>query len=291
VHSPVWLIGPGALGCALAQKFSESNLVRLIGPRPPVDSAFHHYWCGPELPSNEAPEWIWLTCKSASISSTLTKLRTVRLPPTTLLVAPQNGFGVSEELEQHLLPLAWARTAVWFGAKFEDSRLSVSAPPHRITVAGSEKLSDRLSSSGFTVEQIHDRDAAHLLEWKKGFTSLALNGLLALEGHPNGKLCESPDLQAQARTLQAEAFQVFHALGLSGITPEEAWLDLLRTARETALNRNSMLQDLEAGRPLELPRLNGWLLKKSAPLQLHLPSHHRLVAQLEARANSLQPKR
>jgi ketopantoate reductase len=96
--------------------------------------------------------------------------------------------------------------------------------------------------------------------------------------HSHHKLIH--DLQSQARVLQQEALQVFEALGLSGILREDAWTDLLLTCEQTATNRNSMLQDLEAGRALELPWLNGWLLEQARTLGLSLPHHQEIVRKL-----------
>ena len=49
------------------------------------------------------------------------------------------------------------------------------------------------------------------------------------------------------------------------------------TARQTASNRSSMLQDILAGRPTEIDYINGWIVKKAEGLQIDVPENTRLV--------------
>ena len=49
------------------------------------------------------------------------------------------------------------------------------------------------------------------------------------------------------------------------------------TARQTAQNRSSMLQDILAGRPTEIDYINGWIVKKAEGLQIDVPENTRLA--------------
>ncbi|MEN9723120.1 MAG: hypothetical protein RJB38_1106 [Pseudomonadota bacterium] len=303
------IVGPGALGCAFAEQLQPHHTISLYGPRPPQGARFLR-WYQPEMPALTEPTLVILACKSVSLDSALSQHLAPALKKsdhqalsTSMVLAPQNGLGVSRFLRERLpRELAFCRALAWFGARWAQERapleLQISPAPRRLTLAASTRsaqLEVILSSAGFSTELWPDsfrhdssepitekiaKEIEEEIEWKKGLTSLALNALLAFHRKPNGALLEDLTLQAQARELQREAFLVFHARGLKRLTPEQAWQDLLRTCTETSQNRNSMLQDLEAGRALELNALNGALVDQARALGLHLRAHEALLQAL-----------
>ncbi len=288
------ILGPGTLGCTLARHLQNRAPVRLVGPRAPRSPEFAALW-QPEAPEHlERPTLLWLTCKASQVDGLIESVLGPMLKQTSpevremsLLIAPQNGLGITDRLVAADLNIPLCRAVAWFGARWEGRELLETPPPRRITLATEaggrvHVLQQILNQAGFTVE-LQENDASNsIVEWKKALTSVALNPLLALERAPNGALLASAELQQRARVLQDEALQVFEALGLSGLSHEGAWKDLLLTCEQTATNRNSMLQDLEAGRPLELPWLNGWLLEQARRLGLSLPAHDEIVRRLGA---------
>ena len=289
----ILIIGPGALGCVFAKKLQSSFTVRLYGPRPPRGAELLSLW-EPTAPDElNSPALILLTCKVPQIDEIILQELKPLIQKTprhvldqSMILALQNGLGIQSLIEASQIPLPSCRGVAWFGARWENGRLQESASPLRMTIAHqshtiTERIRQVLMKSGFAVEVLEGNLSSELLEWKKAFTSLALNPVLTLARAPNGALLESSDLQTQARQLQQEAFLIFQKLGLSGITPLEAWSDLIRTCEDTALNRNSMLQDLEFGRKLELDWLNGWILKKAHELGISLPHHEKIVAKLK----------
>jgi 2-dehydropantoate 2-reductase len=288
------ILGPGALGCTLARHLQNRVPVHLLGPRAPRSPEFTALW-QPEPPDHlEAPTFIWLACKAPQIAELIESvLRSIcRNTPQevlhrSLLIAPQNGLGIAELLTNANLDIPLCRAVAWFGARWEGRELLETPPPRRITLATeagpqAHALQRILSQSGFTMDVIEGEQSNAMVEWKKALTSIALNPVLALAGAPNGAMLDSAELQSQARALQDEALRVFKALGLHGFSRDEAWSDLIQTCRETATNRNSMLQDLEAGRPLELAFLNRWILSRAEQLGLEVPRHCEIVGQLKA---------
>jgi 2-dehydropantoate 2-reductase len=286
------ILGPGALGCTLARHLQNRLPVHLVGPRAPRSPEFAALW-QPEAPDHlEAPAFVWLACKAPQVAELVESgLRRIseNSPPAvlqrSLLIAPQNGLGITETITKARLAIPLCRAVAWFGARWEGRMLLETPPPRRLTLATEagpqvHALQRILSQSGFTVDLIDGEASNSIVEWKKALTSVALNPVLALARAPNGAMLESAELQAQARTLQIEALQVFEALGLRGVSREEAWKDLLLTCEQTAANRNSMLQDLEAGRALELPWLNGWLLEQARLRGLSLPHHEAITRKL-----------
>ncbi len=286
------IFGPGALGCTLARHLRSDAPVSLFGPRPPRGEEFTSLW-RPQPPAKlQAPSLLWLTCKASQLESLVQEVLAPLLRQSTpevlersLLVAPQNGLGVTALIEGARLPIPFCRVVAWFGARWENSQLIESPPPRRLTLSSeagplSQALETQLSRAGFSLDRTEGPKSNTIIEWKKALTSVALNPVVALAGVTNGALLASSELQSRARLLQDEAFLVFEALGLGGITRQAAWSDLQRTCLETASNRNSMLQDLEAGRPLELPWLNEWLLIQASRAEIELPAHREIAREI-----------
>jgi 2-dehydropantoate 2-reductase len=288
------IIGPGALGCTLARHLQNRVPVHLVGPRTPRSREFTPLW-QPEAPEHlEAPTFVWLACKAPQVEELIESILQpiCRNTPKevldrSLLIAPQNGLGITELLVKANLAIPLCRAVAWFGARWEGRELLETPPPRRITLATeagpqAHAIQKILSQSGFTVEVSEGEKSNSIVEWKKALTSVALNPVLALAHAPNGAMLESPELQSQARALQNEALEVFEALKLRGFSREDAWSDLVQTCTETATNRNSMLQDLEAGRPLELAFLNEWILSRAEQLGVKTPYHCEVVDRLKA---------
>lgn len=288
------ILGPGALGCTLARHLQNRVPVHLVGPRAPRGREFTALW-QPEAPDHlEAPTFVWLACKAPQVAALIESvLRPIskntpeEILHRSLLIAPQNGLGITELLATASLETPLCRAVAWFGARWEGRELLETPPPRRITLATeagpqAHALQRILAQSGFSVELIEGEHSNSTVEWKKALTSVALNPVLALAHAPNGAMLESAQLQSQARVLQDEALRVFEALGFSGISREDAWTDLIRTCDETATNRNSMLQDLEAGRPMELVFLNEWILSRAERLGMELPHQREIVDRLQA---------
>lgn len=88
--------------------------------------------------------------------------------------------------------------------------------------------------------------------WLKAVGSAAFNPLSALTGLTLADLCAEPDTRARAMTLMREAQAVAAALGVTLRVPLEKRLE---GAAAVGHHKTSMLQDLEAGRRLELDAL------------------------------------
>jgi 2-dehydropantoate 2-reductase len=88
--------------------------------------------------------------------------------------------------------------------------------------------------------------------WLKAVGAAAFNPLSALTGLTLAEICGRPDTRARAMALMQEAQAVAAALGVTLRVPLEKRLE---GAAAVGHHRTSMLQDLEAGRPLELDAL------------------------------------
>ena len=191
----------------------------------------------------------------------------------------QNGLGVVEEAERWLPGPAWARAIAWFGVRFEPPATAHVAGVKAMEWAGGDPQAMAGAAELFSaigIPPVPMGDVA-LVEWRKALWNVTLNGLCALAEVPNGVGAADPLLRPLAETLLAEAMAVARAEGVPVTLDDEA--RVFEGARVTATNLNSTLQDLWAGRPTEMPWLNGAVVARGERLGVAVPSH-RLICNL-----------
>lgn len=108
-----------------------------------------------------------------------------------------------------------------------------------------------LSGAGFTSKVVRDI-RSHL--WVKAWGNLAFNPISALTGATLGEMCRFPPSRRLAARMMSEAAAIAEGLGLRlRLSVEQR----IQGAEQVGDHRTSMLQDAEAGRPLELQALVG----------------------------------
>jgi 2-dehydropantoate 2-reductase len=122
-------------------------------------------------------------------------------------------------------------------------------------------------------------DVAALL-WQKLMVNAALNPLGALAARTNGAVATDPDLAPLARGLAAEAAAVARA---EGIDPGDPWPAVQAAAEATAANRNSMLQDLDAGRRTEIDEISGAIVRRAHAHGIAVPLTETVLRLVRAR--------
>lgn len=207
-----------------------------------------------------------------------------------LLLGLQNGWGHEDWLAERFptLPLALAVTT-------EGARMEGEA-----TVRSTGKGSTWLGLSPFTLQELEesakvklDKLRNYLLHggmealsteyirdfmWKKLVINSIINPLTALWEIRNGELLESEERLADMRSLFNEAITLSQA-EKRNISAHELWESILTVCRQTAANRSSMLQDLDAGRSTEVDSINGTMLRLAHQHGIRLP-YHRLMLEL-----------
>ena len=109
--------------------------------------------------------------------------------------------------------------------------------------------------------------------WVKLLGNLAFNPISALTGTTIGEMVRDPQVNALSRAIMAEAEAVARALGQElPVSIEQR----MAGAEKVGEHRTSMLQDLEAGRPLELEAVVGAVVELGERLNLPMP-HTRTV--------------
>jgi 2-dehydropantoate 2-reductase len=113
--------------------------------------------------------------------------------------------------------------------------------------------------------------------WSKVLVNVGINPLTAINGVRNGELLEDPEIKETIRQAVEEAITVAEALGID-LGPGDQLEHVYKVARATALNRSSMLQDVERGRKTEIDALNGIVVRLAKTLGVDTPVNEALTA-------------
>lgn len=108
-----------------------------------------------------------------------------------------------------------------------------------------------LSAAGFNSRTVSDL-RSHI--WMKACGNLAFNPISALTGATLRSICRFPATRALAKEMMSEAVVIAERLGLRLRLSVDQRIE---GAERVGHHKTSMLQDLEAGRPLELEALVG----------------------------------
>ena len=109
--------------------------------------------------------------------------------------------------------------------------------------------------------------------WLKLVGNVAFNPVTALTGATLGELATRPEMVEVLRAIFGECAEVAARLGIEFPVPLERRLE---AGFEVGDHKTSMLQDLEAGKPLEIDCLTGALLELATMLDVPAP-HTRAV--------------
>ncbi|WP_457941860.1 ketopantoate reductase family protein [Vreelandella alkaliphila] len=275
-----WILGPGAIGRLLAHSLSPFTDTTLIGRRALPEQ---QHLTSPEggertqrlasvtvaeLTSHPlpAPRFVHITTKAMAAEAALASIADV-VAPTTPLVLWQNGFLAQPRITQTWPgPVLCATTTQGAYLTGDDGVVHAGRGPTFIgdldnQHAGlAETLAALLSEAGFTATAVSD---IRQRLWQKLAVNAAINPLVALNGVRNGELRGD----AYAGRLAAVVKEVAAILKQENIAPpnggenEDAWLALVwQVVENTANNKASMLQDVEAKRPTERGAILGPLI-------------------------------
>ncbi len=135
-----------------------------------------------------------------------------------------------------------------------------------------EMLAQMMRGAGFGCEQ---SERIHYEVWSKVVGNLAFNPVAALTGAYTDWLIDMPETRALCAQLVAEAFETGRRLGFA-ITQTPA--ERIAETRLLGHVRNSMLQDVERRRPLELEAILGVVVEIGERLGLAVPYMKTLLA-------------
>ena len=116
--------------------------------------------------------------------------------------------------------------------------------------------------------------------WSKFVRLTVFSGMTAVTRSPIGPLRDDPDLWAMTQAACLETMAVAHARGIS-LPPRV--LDEIVTMIQglPPQAKSSMLEDLERGKPLELPWLSGAVVRIGRELEVETPIHRFIATVLK----------
>jgi len=198
------------------------------------------------------------------------------------IVTLQNGLGVTDEVAA-ALPEAVVVTGVTYQAATMVAEGEVQHAANIVTHLGylgrpadalAEAVADLFGRAGLPARVAADMTP---IVWWKLLVNAAINPVAALAGVANGEVARRRTLSALASVLAEEGQAVARAEGVR-LPGDDAASAALETARATAANRCSMLQDLDAGRPTEIAYLNGAIVRVADRHGVPVPANRAAAA-------------
>jgi 2-dehydropantoate 2-reductase len=294
----IGIVGAGAIGLTLAAALAPVHDVVVLARRESVaallasegiavvrDDAVEHVAVRATTDARALADRdaVIVAVKAQATAEALAPLRGV-LAAHALVASVQNGIG-SVEVARAVLPgarvIAGSTTqgAVGLG----DGRVR---PVNRGTTtfarddAGAPASGDLAAAFAAAGLDARVADDADPLLWRKLVVNAAINPLCALTGRTNGAVTTDPDLAPLARALAAEAAAVARA---EGVDVGEPWEAVEAAATASAANRNSMLQDLDAGRPTEIDAISGAIVRRARAHGVAVPLTETVLRLIRAR--------
>ncbi len=278
-----WILGPGAIGRLLGHSLAPFAEVALIGRRNfPVQQRLTTPECEARLQhltslaaeqlavdAPKPPAFVHITTKAMSAEAALESIAD-SLPPSTPLVLWQNGFLAQPRITQAWPgPVLCATTTEGAYLTSDDGVVHAGrghtfvGDLHNQHGALAEELAHTLTQVGLAATKVDD---IRQRLWQKLAVNAAINPLVALNGVRNGELRG----EAYSGRVEAVVKEVAAIMLAEGIAPandgngEDAWLALVwQVVENTANNKASMLQDVEAKRPTERGAILGPLIESA----------------------------
>ena len=292
------IVGAGAIGLTFAAALTSAHDVVVLARRPAVAEllardgiAIAGEKAGEHVPVRATADprafadrdAVIVAVKAYATAEALAPLRGV-LQAHALVASVQNGLGNVEAARTALPGARVVAGSTTQGAiNLGDGRLR---PSNAGTTTfersdGVSPTSDELANA-FIAAGLDARvtDDAAAMIWRKLVVNAALNPLCALTERANGAAVEDADAELIARGLASEAAAVARA---EGVDVGDEWHTVQAAARTSAANRNSMLQDLDAGRPTEIEAISGAIVHRAHAHGIAVPLTETVLHLVRAR--------
>ena len=237
-----------------------------------------------EDPSSVGPvDLVFFTLKLYDTEAGLRQIAPL-VGPNTIVVSFQNGVESVETMTR-----AFGRGHVAGGTTYVAAVISepgvirhtamgrlIFGPLDSARVPILDELLDASKSAGFE-GVLTDRIMVDI--WEKFARLTVFSGMTALARAPIGQVINDPELLAMLESALHESIAVARGrqVPLPGRMFDEV-VAALRTLPPHA--KSSMLEDLERGRPLELPWLSGAVVRIGEAVGVPTPTHRQIVALL-----------
>lgn len=300
MDEPVLVVGPGAVGLALTAGLRRAGeRVALLGRTPAVERRLAASGFAVTTPDGrttlvrggllsaralKAPASAALFCVKSGDAARAAAAARRWIGPKTVVVALQNGLGHQKIFRRAFGARRTVIGVCYFAADRPapgDLRLNggedVLLARHDGNAAALEAARDLLTRAGF---RVHIKESENGMLWTKAAFNAAVNPLGAVCAVESGRLAEDPALRELSLRALAEAAAAAEAAGHPLDYPDMAE-KLLLSGRNAPRQRNSMLQDLAAGRPTEAKVILGPLLASARSRKVPAPTLELLAAVVE----------
>ncbi|MBI3988061.1 MAG: 2-dehydropantoate 2-reductase [candidate division NC10 bacterium] len=206
--------------------------------------------------------------------------------PNTILLSLQNGVDNGEKMAAVVGKEKVLEAAVYIGASIPEPGVIIHTAGGRIIFGEPEggiservrKLEDFFKGHGVQAEASPN---VRVPQWSKFAWNVAFNAINTLIGGPVGRVIANPQTLELAKRTIAEVIEIAKALRIH--LPD----DLIERHVQWTLTmgpdiKTSTLQDLEAGKPLEVEAFNGFVVRKGQELGIPTPCNFALYALLSA---------
>jgi 2-dehydropantoate 2-reductase len=228
---------------------------------------------------------IILTCKAHQTAALAPEVAP-RLKRDGVLLSLQNGLGNAEKLRQVLPRDRIAIGLTSHGVTVEKPGVLRHAGQGATLVgpfAGANEAAARtafrvLAQAGLDPEW---QDAMRGFVWRKALVNAGINPVGALHGAKNGEILKRSELRRLCLGLVKEA-EGLAKLARVPLPPGDLQQLAITTLERTALNKCSMLQDVEAKRPTEVEQLTGRLVRLARSMRVAMPLNDSVYARLKS---------
>ncbi len=295
----IGIVGAGAMGSLFAYFFSRAHADIVLYDTPErvealtkgievrlLNGTCHSIYAA----ASSAPEGmracdiIFIFVKSYNTRQAA-KTISPHISPDAIFVTLQNGLGNKEILEELFPRNPIVSGATTIGAHINADGIIVEGGSGSITVGSTdtgalEKIMDLFHQTNLPAEITHNPDATL---WRKAIINAAINPLGALLRIPNGMIVESSHLRAIQAHIVQEAVTAAQAERIA-VDADELIAAVITVCGNTAQNRCSMLQDIEAGRRTEINAITGAIIARARKHGIATPYNdvlYGLIAALE----------
>lgn len=219
---------------------------------------------------------------------TLTAARSVKhlIDNGSYIILLQNGIGTEVALAEALSTTRVIRATTCMGALMVAPG-KVYATGKGITEMGSRYVenmqvvydfAEMLQNAGFDVKSSKNIEG---VVWTKTIVNCGINPIGALTGMTNGEVYANLILRNLVIKLVEETAAVAYALGVE-LTTDDPVRYTLGTAKATAANMNSMLQDLRLRKRTEIDAITGAIIRMAKDLGIETPVSESVYALIKA---------
>ncbi|HTQ54059.1 MAG TPA: 2-dehydropantoate 2-reductase [Bryobacteraceae bacterium] len=270
----------------------EERGVRVLSPEGDFEA---HPRATGDLESIGTVDVVFLAVKAHSLPE-LTPRIACLLGPATCVVSLQNGipwwFTPLERVDPGgvIAAAIEARrvvgSLVYFATEIAEPGIVRHIEGHRLSIGepdGSRSARCRTIAEALIASGLRCPVTTHIREeiWVKILGNVAFNPISALTGATLARMTADPEVSALVRTVMAEAECVAARLGLKlPVSIDQRMVG----AAKVGEHKTSMLQDLEAGRPLELEAVVGAVLELGGQLGVPMPATQAIYACTKLRA-------